>query len=244
MIVNQRYFINEDRYIVDRENWTNNGLHDVPVGALEDECHLRVYLLGTRLKGLFRDLVIPTGRTKNGDCEYKPFNQAEHALSSVLAAIGASRLCGYASISPHEKFDYKPKHDRQGMQDYTSLALFVDDVEWLLRDLYGDFDDQATDRVRRAVFDIMGNCTRWSPKDLWRELTDAKTIDYGWCGIGVLPGDGINGNDVRDANNAAANILLRAYAVRANPTSFSKYTIQFVKALDEHWPELGNGKRK
>lgn len=56
MIVNQRFFINEDRYIIDRVNWTNDGLHDVPVGALEDEHHLRTYLLGTRLKGLFRDL--------------------------------------------------------------------------------------------------------------------------------------------------------------------------------------------
>jgi hypothetical protein len=244
MIVNQRFFINEDRYIIDRINWANNGLLDVPVGALEDEHHLRAYLLETRIKGLFRDLIAPTrGKKKNRDYEYKPFNQAEHALSSVLVAIGASRLSGLEYELNHQKFDGKLKRDRRGMQDYTSLALFVDDVERLLRDLYGDFDDQATDRIRSAVFDIMGKCTKWSPKDLWREYADAKTIDYGWYSIGVIPGDGINTNEVRDANNAAADIILRARTVRANPTSFSKYTIQFVKALDEHWPKLDNEKR-
>lgn len=244
MIVNQRFFINEDRYIVDRVNWANNDLRDVPIGALEDEHHLRAYLLGTRLEGLFRDLIVPVGlKKKNGDYQYKPFNRAESVLSSVLAAIGAARLSGLEYELNHQEFDGMLKCDRQGMQDYTSLALFVDDVERLLRDLYGDFDDQATNRIRLAVFDIMGNCTKWSPKDMWREHADAKTIDYGWYSIGVIPGDGINTNEVRDANNAAADILLRARTVRANPTSFSKYTIRFVKALDEHWPRLDNEKR-
>jgi hypothetical protein len=37
---------------------------------------------------------------------------------------------------------------------------------------------------------------------------------------------------------ARDDLAARAREVRANPSAFSEYTVEFVKALDQHWPGL------
>jgi hypothetical protein len=124
--------------------------------------------------------------------------------------------------------------EKKGMQDFTSLSLFTDDVERLLRDLYGDSDGEAMDRIRRAVFVITAEFTQHLRKDLWEEHNNACAIDY-MLGIGVPDGYGISGGDHRRANKASYDLAVRIRAVHSNPTAFSKYTIEFVKVLDEQW---------
>jgi hypothetical protein len=224
-------------------------LDDIPVGALEDEEdeeHLRECLLRFRLNTLLRDLVAPHARRQAGhrQCRLGEFQETESTLCAVLAAAGTSCQSEYdAALSPREKFDGDLKREKEGMQDFTSLALFVDDVERLLRDLYCDFETQAADSVRYAVFSVMRTCTKRSPKSIWQEHGDAETLDYGWYGIGLAFGDGINTNEWLRAEEAATKIAHRARTVRANRSAFSKYTVRFVRALDEHWPELRQRKR-
>jgi hypothetical protein len=68
--------------------------------------------------------------------------------------------------------------------------------------------------------------------DLWQEHNDAENIDY-VNGIGLFEGCGISGSDHCRANRAAYDLALRAGAVRADLSRFSKYTVRFVKALEE-----------
>ena len=120
----------------------------------------------------------------------------------------------------------------------TSLALFFDDIELLLRDLYGDFDQSAASAVRYALYTVLCGCLRSLPKDIWKEHWDATTIDHGWYGVGLDPGDGISTYSVRQADEAANDLARRIRAFRANPKAYSKYTHQFVHILDERWPKF------
>jgi hypothetical protein len=125
------------------------------------------------------------------------------------------------------------------MQDYTSLSQFVDDVERLLRDLYGESDNQGIERIRRAVLSIVELLAKHTCNELYQELEYARDFDFGVYGIGLPQGCLISGSQHGRAVAAANELALRARAVRANPSNFSKYTVEFVKALDDHWPNLG-----
>jgi hypothetical protein len=113
----------------------------------------------------------------------------------------------------------------------------VDDVECLLRDLYGESDNQAIDLVRSAIFSIVYEFTKYVRKDLWEEHRDAQNFDYVF-GIGVPDGTGISGSDHARMHQAVFDLIQRARAVRANPTAFSKYTVSFVDELYVNWPTL------
>jgi hypothetical protein len=76
-------------------------------------------------------------------------------------------------------------------------------------------------------------------KDVEQEHGDAEDIDYAG-GIGVPKGHGISGGDHRRANKACHELTIRARAVRANPTAFSKYTLEFVNELYATWPRLAD----
>jgi hypothetical protein len=233
---NARFYLDKNRYIRDRANWANNGLYGVPTGAPENERRLRDCVLGARLNILLRDLFAPQQHTKsNHDFAY----DVEQALWAVLSAVGSCH-----SSPRRERFAEDLQRSKEGMQTFSSLALFVDDVERVLRGLYCNFEAETADRVRRALFYVMRACTSCSLNDLWEEHQDAEILDFGWYGIGQDAGFGINTNEWCAANEAASRIARRARAVRAKPTAFSKYTVQFVQALDEHWPKLDQQRRK
>jgi hypothetical protein len=239
MTTNHRFSLNEEGYVIDMLNPTNTRECYCGEGSSEDELYLRERVLWIRLCEVVRALIIePKKKLPSG--EEHQINEEVHSISrALLGAIEASHLNTLDPLlSTQHKFDGKLKREKTGMQDFTSLSLFVDDVERLLRDLYGVFDSQAIERVRRAVFAIVDEFTNHLRKDLWREHQDAETVDYN-CGIGVPEGYGISGSDHRRAVKSANDLALRARTVRANPTSFSKYTVEFVKVLDEDWPRLG-----
>jgi hypothetical protein len=152
----------------------------------------------------------------------------------LFEAIRASHLNTLPiELSIEHRVGGELKRQKIGWQADTSLSLFVDDVERLLRDLYGEADNEAIDRVRSTVFHIAYQLAQHLRKDLWQEHTDACDVDY-VAGIGLPEGYGLSGSDHRRANRSARDLALRARAVRANPTAFSKYTVRFVEVLEEN----------
>ena len=242
MTTNHRFSLTDARYVIDLQNSANDRKGYCHEGDPEDDVHLRERVLQVCLGEVLSALIIPTEPMKKDPFgrEYQPFNEEEHSIwQALLGAIDASHLNSLDPLlSTQHKFDGKLKREKRGMQDFTSLSLCVDDVERLLRDLYGEFDSQAIDRVRRAGFAIVEEFTKYLREDLWKEHQDAENVDY-VCGIGLPEGYGISGSDHGRANKSANDLALRARTVRANPTSFSKYTVEFVKVLDEDWPRLG-----
>ena len=241
MTANQRFSLTDDRHIIDRLNPRNNRKAWCHEGAQEDDTGLRERLLWIRLADLVENLIVnrnPVAMLPNGET-YQPVLEERHSISWALyKAIKASHLNTLdVALSLQHKFDGQLRREKISMQDYTSLSLFVDGVECLLRDLYGDCDQQGIDPLRRAVLVIVEEFTKYVCKDLWEEHRCAGHIDYG-CGIGVPDGYGISGSDHRRMMRAVRDLTERARIVRADPTMFSKYTVSFVNDLYENWPPL------
>jgi hypothetical protein len=235
----QRFSIDENSYLVDRLNPANSGKVTVfhSFEKVDDEKCLREKLLYSFLADLVGHLIVNSNPTVKLTGE--EYRKERHTISWALyTAVQASHLntLDIAQTCEH-RFSGEPKRKKEGMQDFTSLSLFADDVERLLRDLYGDGNNEAIDLVRRAVFQIVQGFTQFVRKDLWQEHNDAETFDY-INGIGLPEGCGLSGSDLRRAWRAAVDVAIRARTVRANPTAFSKYTVAFVKVLAEEFPWL------
>jgi hypothetical protein len=242
MTFDRRFAVNEDGYIIDKLNPANTTKGQWFEGDPDDDMHLREKVLWARLGILFDDLIInknamerfaPTGE------EYQPHCQERFPIFwASFKAIQASHLNTLdVALSCRYKFDGELKREKPGWQDVTSLSLFADDVERLLRDLYGERDNEAIDRIRSAVFVIVAQFTNYLREDLAIEHGDAAAFDYA-CGIGVPDGCGISGSDCRRSQRAARDLEQRAHAVRANPTAFSKYTVAFVDDMFANWKRL------
>jgi hypothetical protein len=141
---------------------------------------------------------------------------------------------GDPSLSIQHKFDGTLRRQKKHTQDFTSLALFRDDVECLLRDLYGDFESDALDSVVLAVFRIVQQFAHYVRPELWKEHADAEDLDY-MLGIGVPERCAINGSDWRRGMAAKFSLIHRVREVNAKLATFSEYTIEFAKLFAERW---------
>jgi hypothetical protein len=65
-----------------------------------------------------------------------------------------------------------------GMRDFTSISLFIADVERLLREMYGDVDSDALDKLLRALRTIVVSVTAYVRADLCEEYSDAENVDH------------------------------------------------------------------
>jgi len=245
MSTNQRFVLNEKRYVVDTFNPANSAKGYCHEGDAEDDRHLRERVLMIRLSDILGKLIInlrPMQKFPSGE-EHQPFNEEVHAIwLAVFRAIRASHLSSYdPTLSIQHKFGGILTRQKEGMADFTSLSLFRDDVECLLRDLYGDIDGEALDSVLYAVFSIVKAFTKYVRADLWKEHSDAENLDY-MFGIGVPEGYGISGSDWRRGMSAKFDLFVRAYEVLAGPSAFSKYTVEFAKHFGEHWMVPNNEK--
>jgi hypothetical protein len=242
MTIVQRFYLNEHDRVIDNLSAIDNAEvvwwdTDPP----KDETCLRECVLGRRLSCLVNDLIVdtaPTSKLSNTKDRQALTLERYFLWSTLRSAIGASHLNTFdVALSLEQPFAGELKREKVGWQASTSLSLFVDDVERLLGDLYGESDSLAIDRLRDALLVIVREFTRHLRKDLCKEHEDAQAIDY-VCGIGVPEGYCIGGSDHGYANRARRDVALCARAVRANPAAFSKYTVEFVKVLDEEWPTL------
>ena len=244
MSANQRFFLREDRYIVDRLNPLVKHIEYYWMeGEPKDDAYLRERVLWRRLSVLVDALIIninPMKKLPNGE-EYQPHCEEEHSICWTLCKmIEASHLNTLdVSLSIQHRFNGELTRMKMGWQDFTSFSLFVDDVERLLRDLYGEFNNEAINRARDAVRWIVEEFTKHLRKDIWQEHQDAVTFDYS-RGIGVPEGYGISSSEHRRGLCAADDLELRARAVRANPEAYSRYTVEFVNELFSKWRSLSH----
>ena len=190
---NCRFALDEKRRVIDAVNPANSGKGYCHEGDPEGDRHLRERILMARLGEMSGKLIInlrPTEKCPSGE-EHQPFNEERHAMwLAMLAAIRASHLNTLdPNLSVQYRFDGTLKRQAKGTQDLTSLSVFCNDVERLLRDLYGDIESEALDLVRRAVFSIVQELTKYMRPDLWKEHSDAEDLDY-ILGIGVPEGYG------------------------------------------------------
>jgi hypothetical protein len=218
-ITNRRFVVNEEGYIIDTLNPIYNPRCQHFRGREpEDEKYLRERLFMERLRGLMEKLLIdPDSRIR----------------WVILSAIRASHLNTFDPAASIQRKSYREfKRQKVGMQYFTSLSLFCDDVDAVLCELYGDDDREAVDRVVEAVRDIVYGSLR---QDLWKEQRDAEDFDYIMYGIGLAVGDCVCGSDWRCGMQAKFNLFSRVREVRANPSAFSEYTVEFVRRFEQEW---------
>src|SRR5262249_28102781 len=148
----------------------------------QDETHLRELVMSVRLRELVDDLIYPerlntTDSSSSRASVFDPDNAIWIALSQVILA---SHLNATDIERSFQRFAHEPSRDKQGIQEFTSLALFSDDLERLLRDLYGEADKLSIERLVSACFVIVDELTRYSHPDLHKEHDEAQTIDRGF----------------------------------------------------------------
>jgi hypothetical protein len=237
MNANQRFVLNENSDVIDMLNPANRvSGHDK--NAPEDDRHLRERVLRKRLSDFTEKLIInlrPTQKDWLGE-EHQPFNKECFAIWwAVFLAIKASHLNSVdPAMSMQHRFGGTLKREKKGMQCFTSLSLFRDDVECLLRDLYGDIENEALETILVAVFTIVETFTKVVRTDLSKEHSDAVDFDY-IVGIGVPDGYGISGSEFRRGMAAKVDLFTRACEVRANPSAYSEYSVEFAKHFGERW---------
>ena len=239
MITNCRFALDEKRYVIDLLNPANSGKGYCHKGDPEDDKYLRERVLMVRLGEMLDKLIInlrPMQKLPSGG-EYKPHNEESFAIWwAMLDTIRASQLNTFDSaLSIQHKFDGKLKRQKKHTQDFTSLALFRDDVECLLRDLYGDFESEALDSVVLAVLRIVQQFARYVRPDLWKEHDDAEKFELIRFGTGLLEGEGISSSQFHSGMDAKADLFNRVREVNANQSTVSEYTIEFAKLFAERW---------
>jgi hypothetical protein len=156
----------------------------------------------------------------------------------LLAALEASQLNTLDPlVAIQHPFNGKLRK-KEGMKDYSSISLFIRDVERLLRELYGDLDRTEFGMALYAVRSIVVTFMRFVRPDLAAEYGHAESIDYR-VGIGRPEGYGISSSQHGAASMAAMVLAVRTLQVASNPTANCFYTMKFVKALNKYWPKLG-----
>src|SRR5262249_9942988 len=241
---NCRFALDEKRYVMDAVNPANSGKGYCHEGNPEDDKYLRERVLMVRFGEMLDRLIInlrPMQKLPSGE-EYKPENEESCAICwATLDTIRASHLNTFDSVlSIQHKFDGNLRCQKKHTQHFTSLALFRDDVECLLRDLYGDVESDALDSVLRAVFRIVEQFAKFVRPDLSKEHRDAENLDY-MLGVGVPDGYGINGSDWRRGMAAKAGLIHRVREGQAKPSTFSWHTIEVGKPFTQAWegaPEI------
>ena len=247
MSANCRFALDEKRYIIDAVNVANSGKGYCHEGDPEDDKYLRERVLMVRLGEMLKKLIInlrPMKKLPSGE-EYEPHNEESSDIWwAIVDTINASHLNTFdPALSIQHKFNGKLNRLYKHTQDFTSLALFRNDFECLMRDLYGDVESEALDSLVLAVFRIVQQFVKYVRPDLSKEHRDAENLDY-MLGIGVPDGYGINGSDWRRGMAAKFYLILRVYEVQQEPSAFSDYTIDFANRFSQEWDCSPNSVRE
>jgi hypothetical protein len=235
-MTNQRFALDSEEYVVDTTN-SNPKVHRYAVYDASEKS-LREAVLIRRVSEFVDKLLVnnrPFEVLPSGE-RYRPSNPENFSLISMIYhAVTASHLnTRDVALSLKYKFDGTLHRPDLGWQDTTSISLFIKDVECLLRNLYGDFDDDdVIGSIKDAILVIVEEFLRFTRNDLWLEHKSAVSIDF-VCGIGVPEGMGISSGDHRIANEGVAYLFNRVREFGEKPDTFSQYSAQFLKSLEEH----------
>src|SRR5215210_4746319 len=183
----RRFRLDGERRVIDDVNPSRSGKAYCHEGDPDDEEALRERVLWILIAELVEKLIHnprPREKHPSGE-EYQPFNDEADSLSwCVFNVIRASVQRSVATqLSAREKTRGQYVHRDKGLQAFTSLRLFLSELEFLLRDLYG-YQNSDTLRALYACEVVCREFTQYARPILWRELSDAEAFDYAW-GIGV-----------------------------------------------------------
>jgi len=207
----QRRFGLDDRgYITDKANPGDGKKYKYHGEPNPSDKDVRGYILRRRLKHLVRKLIVGS--------------KAEHVRRSLvamlLAAIEASQL---NSLDPSLSIDHPFKgrlRKKKGMRDYTSISLFIRDVERLLRELYGNLDSEALEELLHAIRFIVVEFATYVSPDLGQECSYASDYDCANYELRLF---------------AEKALTVRVVQVSSNPDAHGHYTNRFIKALAKYW---------
>jgi hypothetical protein len=150
---------------------------------------------------------------------------------TLCKVIHASRLNGH---KVENRVNGTPMRQKDGLLYQTSISLFVDDVECVLRDLYGDVETDDLNEISSTIRTIVEEFIRYTRRDLSEEYGNAQAYDY-CVGIGVPEGYGISGSESARGRAALSDLMKRSRAVLENRSVFSQYTVKFATYCDEHF---------
>jgi hypothetical protein len=194
----------------------------------DDDVHIRDAVLRCRLAKLVRNLF------KGSEGSTYPFSICM-LLWEIIVASQINRRDVLISIK--NPFKGTLKQEKIEMRQFTSIALFVDDVERLLRDLYGDVDGADLTDLVSAIWSVVIEISEYVLPELRAELNNARRVDWG-AGLGLAEGYGVTAGMAGEGMQAADTLVIRARAVLCSPDRYSRYTVKFMKALRKYWPEL------
>src|SRR5437016_8757828 len=152
----------------------------------DDDLHLRDAVLRCRLAKLVRKL------GKHSAEKHYLFS-----LSMLLWEIIVASQINRRDVMISMKHPFKGtlKREKTAMSQFTSIALFVDDIERLLRDLYGDVDGADLNDLVCAIRSVVIEISKYVLPELRTELDDARSVDLG-AGRGLPTGYGVSGSMV------------------------------------------------
>jgi len=128
----------------------------------------------------------------------------------------------------------KLMHKKAEMSELTSISFFTDDVERLLRDLYGDLDGDDLDELLSAIKLAVLTLSSYLLPELGSEYDNAVCADTS-AGCGLGPDEGVSTITFTEGVKAADILVARARRILADPRHHSRYTVKFATALKMHW---------
>jgi hypothetical protein len=234
---NKRFLLDNQGGIFDKLHPESGTEHVVYMNAFnnkpyDDDLHLRSGVLFRRLETLVPELCRGNGRKRDRKTlSYK-------TCGLVPDIIQASQLNRRdVRVSLQRPFNGKLKYRKTEVRELTSISLFIDDVERLLRDLYGDTDGDDLSAVILAIRSVVVALSTYILPDLAAEYNTAFAVDIG-AGRGLDPGDGVSSRMVRESIEPAEMLISRARKVLSSESEYGRYTVSFAKALKEYWPAV------
>jgi hypothetical protein len=234
----QRFYLNKERYVVDRLDWLNNGLTHMPEELPHSENDMRRDVFWKRLQQLIECLLLPHVRKKHGLYKPKRYEDAERAIVKVAMAICEARVDGFIDEPQVPAWPNEVTTPVERISDITSIGLFLRDLELLVCNIYGNGGREFVLGLRHAVVAILKLTMKEPVKHLWNEYDDACVTD----GDLRIAGYYFKDDPINEAE-AFDRIMIRAQKIRQDPTRFGKYTIEFVKRLDANLKQELQGKK-
>ncbi len=232
---NHRFVLDSEEYVVDTSNSNPRVSHYCVYDTSEKA--LRESVLIHRLNEFVDKLLVnnnPVKQNPYGGSSYRDTCPENFSLTHIIYyAVKASHLnIRDIAASLEHKFDGKLRRENKGWQDTTSIRLLINDIECLLRDLYGDFDDDTIESIRKSISGIVSEFLHFTRNDLWLEHESARDIDDYFEPSALLDA-GICWDDLDKLAHKATSFLLdRVREFRKNPSAFGQYSAGFLTAYE------------
>ena len=184
MVETKRFIVNENRKVIDTLDPSREPTGYCDEDDPQDDTHLRETILWGRLRDLLDDVFFdpapPRPWTDYNGTDYNDHQRRlicarNSMLETLVDVIRATKLNG-SEVDASKRVSGTPKQKTRLLHQ-TSISLFLDDVECLLSDLYGNIDTVAFDDTMSAVRTIVVEFTRYTRRDFFEEHENARDWD-------------------------------------------------------------------